>query len=235
MGCSDLAKLNADQLREKIRGFTFVRVAGEDPASYGLKVRVNGEVAIVTDPAATAFAVDEIIWRDIQPEGKNTYSFEALNQDGTYYPGKMTLKESENKLEIQVEGPNRSAAQTWQPSGAELVSEVPATLVTSISQPTTWQNTSLPVDYVVPKGKVLEVRAALTIEPGTVIAFQEEAGLGILAGGSLEAIGTAGSPISFEGVQSVPGFWRGIHIESESEIHTLSHVVIQDAGGTYVF
>lgn len=90
-----------------------------------------------------------------------------------------------------------------------------------------------PVDYVVTC--VMQVRAAITVEPGVVIEFRENAGLNIddfhTADGSLKAIGTADKPIVFRGVNNTKGYWRGIMFDSASTLNELTHSFVEDAGG----
>jgi len=76
----------------------------------------------------------------------------------------------------------------------------------------------------------MSVKAKLDIDPGVVIVFGDDAGLVVSDEGHLNAIGTASNKITFRGQQSTKGFWRGIHIESNTLQNQLEHVVIQDAG-----
>lgn len=84
------------------------------------------------------------------------------------------------------------------------------------------------VDYVV--DCQANVTAPLTIEAGTVIAFETEAGLAIGDGGSIDAQGDDCEPVVFEGVTHRRGAWKGLFIDS-AEDNLLSKVDIRDAGG----
>ncbi len=89
-------------------------------------------------------------------------------------------------------------------------------------------NPDATVDYFI--DCVMNVKAKVNINPGVVIVFGDDAGLVITDEGHLNAIGTAGSKITFRGQQAVKGFWRGIHFGSNTLQNQLEQVVIQDAG-----
>jgi len=84
------------------------------------------------------------------------------------------------------------------------------------------------VDYLV--DCQASVTAPVTIEAGTVLAFETEAGLVIRDGGSIDARGDDCEPVVFEGVAHRPGAWKGIFVNS-AEDNLLSKVRITDAGG----
>lgn len=91
-------------------------------------------------------------------------------------------------------------------------------------------------DYLV-VGDV-DVSAQLTIDPNVVIHFQENTGLTINGDGILVADGEANGKIVFTGEhQTVNGFWRGININSNSVVNSISHAEIRYGGsesaGTY--
>lgn len=85
------------------------------------------------------------------------------------------------------------------------------------------------VDYIVTDQ--YNVRATLTIEPGTIVAFEAEAGLHVRGEGTLLADGTAEAPILLTGTEEERGWWDGIYIdETESTDHLLNHVTIEYGG-----
>ena len=77
---------------------------------------------------------------------------------------------------------------------------------------TTLKNSSAACDYYFQRrpGRndtllgTLEVRSNLTIEPGTVIQFDQDLRLSIEVGGSITAVGTPGARIRLEGPRSNP-------------------------------
>lgn len=73
--------------------------------------------------------------------------------------------------------------------------------------------------------------ATLTIEPGTRVEFQADAGLHIDGNGSaLVADGTSDDSILMTGTQSNAGFWDGVTFYSNNANNVLNHVTIEYAG-----
>ncbi len=111
----------------------------------------------------------------------------------------------------------------------------PPSLPKSIATATTLENTPRDVDYIVPVGQVTDLTAALTIEPGVVIVFEENAGLGVYDNGTLKAIGSSDKKIEFRGKEDLQGYWRGIHIETNSLNNVIEHAIIKNGGSNYVY
>lgn len=82
------------------------------------------------------------------------------------------------------------------------------------------------VDYIITC--YADVRGSLTIEPGTVIEFKENAGLHVPTGGSISATGTSSNPIVFTRNGTVR--WKGIQIVSNSVNNKLEYCNISYAG-----
>ncbi len=93
------------------------------------------------------------------------------------------------------------------------------------------------------EGWQFESPAVLTIDPGVTVLFEDDAGLEfgdlgmnmngpVLLPGSLQAIGTPESPITFGSAAPVPlaGDWQGLRFSPEAASSTLQHCVIQHAG-----
>ncbi len=102
-----------------------------------------------------------------------------------------------------------------------------------IFAPLVLEDTPRDVDYYVPTGQVSDVKAQLTIEPGVVIEFRENSGLGIYDQGKLVSIGSPLKKIEFKGAQETPGYWRGVHLETPGNI--MDHMEISSAGGNFVY
>lgn len=90
------------------------------------------------------------------------------------------------------------------------------------------------VDYII--NCKMGVNAKVTIEPGVVIEFTQDAGLSIpwsdgTVVKALIAKGTEEKPIVFRGVIPEKGFWRGLLFNSNSTLNELKYVRIEDAGG----
>jgi hypothetical protein len=86
-----------------------------------------------------------------------------------------------------------------------------------------------PVDYIVTC--LSAVNGRITIEPGTVIVFEDDAALRVFPGGSLKAVGTASDSIIFRSKTPVKGAWRGIFFESSNINNELAYCIIENAGG----
>ncbi|MEM7417747.1 MAG: Ig-like domain-containing protein [Gemmatimonadota bacterium] len=74
------------------------------------------------------------------------------------------------------------------------------------------------------------VRAALTIEPGTTIEFEQGAHLIVDDGGSLNAVGDALNRITFRGREALSGYWKGLEFGTVSASNRLEYVDLMHAG-----
>tara|TARA_R110002096_G_scaffold46676_6_gene124805 strand:+ start:19331 stop:21667 length:2337 start_codon:yes stop_codon:yes gene_type:complete len=97
----------------------------------------------------------------------------------------------------------------------------------------TLTNRAAAVDYSA--DCVVDVTAALTIEPGVIIQFAENAGLGVFDNGTIRAVGTEDQPIVLQATSSTRGWWRGVFVGTRSLINVLEHVRIEGAGSNYVY
>lgn len=76
--------------------------------------------------------------------------------------------------------------------------------------------------------------AVLTIEPGSVLHFEQDVGLEITSKSALKAVGEADSKIWFTGEQKTKGYWKGISFrETDSTDNVLDNVIIEYGGGSY--
>ncbi len=74
--------------------------------------------------------------------------------------------------------------------------------------------------------------ANLTLQPGVVIKFGSGFGLTIGAGASLTAEGTETNPIVFTGLETTPGYWKGLTFNNSNSLNNrLDHVQLEYAGG----
>lgn len=79
------------------------------------------------------------------------------------------------------------------------------------------------------------VSAAMSVAPGTAFEFRSDAGFYVETGGSLAAVGEAGSPITFVGMQAQPGYWRGIGFRSNDLLNELTYVEVAHGGSNSQF
>ncbi len=104
---------------------------------------------------------------------------------------------------------------------------------TEISDATTWSPSASDCDVQVTT--VVKVSAALTIQPGTKICFQANAGLLVGATGSLNAVGTADKHIVFTGTSQTKGFWKGLAFLSLNNDNKLIYADVEYAGSPEPF
>jgi hypothetical protein len=98
----------------------------------------------------------------------------------------------------------------------------------SVTQNQTWRALNVPLVLT----GANNVTGVLTIEPGSRLIFRSGGALDIAQSGALVARGTVALPISFGGLESTPGYWRGIDFTySNSTNNAIDHAVINAAGG----
>ncbi|MEL6195656.1 MAG: right-handed parallel beta-helix repeat-containing protein [Myxococcota bacterium] len=75
------------------------------------------------------------------------------------------------------------------------------------------------------------VSAALVIEAGAVIEFDENAGLLMEAGGgSLACNGTEDEPVTLRGVSATPGFWEALVFDSNDSANVMTYCNVSHGG-----
>lgn len=85
----------------------------------------------------------------------------------------------------------------------------------------------LNADYTAP---LVTVSAALTVDPGVVVRFDQNDRLIIDTGGSLSAVGTATDSIRFLGAQGSAGYWDGIEVRTVNAANELAYVEVAHGG-----
>lgn len=102
----------------------------------------------------------------------------------------------------------------------------------NITESTTWTSDNRYKVEDFADRDVVEVQegARLTIEAGTEVQFEEDAGLTV-NGGSVRADGTAENPVSMIGTSGERGWWRGVKIQRGESI--LTHVRILHTGNVW--
>ncbi|MCK0147108.1 hypothetical protein MWU78_15735 [Arenibacter sp. F26102] len=84
-------------------------------------------------------------------------------------------------------------------------------------------------DYLVTSD--IHVTALLTIDPNVVIAFEQNTAMYIDNPGAIITTPAASSFITFTGKNKVPGYWKGLIINSNSPLNKLDRVTIEYGGG----
>lgn len=96
---------------------------------------------------------------------------------------------------------------------------------------TTLENHLSGVDYII-DGCINVDGVLLTVNPGVTVQFKSGSCLTMTDGGSLKAIGSDTTMISFEGMQASKGYWEGVYYyNSNSTNNIMQYVTVRDAGG----
>ncbi|PXX28431.1 hypothetical protein [Arenibacter sp. ARW7G5Y1] len=77
----------------------------------------------------------------------------------------------------------------------------------------------------------IHVTALLTIDPNVVIAFEENTAMYIDNPGAIITTAAASSFITFTGKNKVPGYWKGLIINSNNPLNKLDRTTIEYGGG----
>ena len=218
----------------------WVRVLSNNPSSDGMILKVTGTNGTITDKARSGFSNGDIKWKGLTAAEAGLgydFDYEELGSDYNYY--QSTMRQDGDTVYVNVASSGAGNTQKWVKKSAYTDPGPSAETIvldcSGINTATTWVNGPAEVDYLVPNGCVLDITDALEIEAGTVIVFEENAGLGVYDNGSIKAIGNDGADIVLKGKESVKGYWRGIHIETNSLNNQFNHVTISDAGANYVY
>jgi hypothetical protein len=215
----------------------WVRVESNNVVNDGMIVKVvNDQGVLISANEALSFSVGDIKWKDIVLSGAdNIYDYDELGSDGAYYPAQITV-ENDTTLMIAVANSGAGNEQKWVKEGTGSAAGPTETVIldcNAFKSDYTLKNGPAEIDYLI--DCVADVTADLTIEPGVVIAFTENSGLGVYNDGTLNAEGDPDRPIVFMGYNPGKGYWRGIHIETVSIKNKFENVMISDAGSNYVY
>ncbi|UCF32797.1 MAG: hypothetical protein JSV78_10735, partial [Phycisphaerales bacterium] len=86
--------------------------------------------------------------------------------------------------------------------------------------------------YIV-ESSVRVTEATLTIQPGTVLRFQQGKEMTIGSTGKLVAVGTATEPILFTGEEPIRGYWGGFRFDQSNSMQNEMRYVTIEYGGGY--
>ncbi len=87
-------------------------------------------------------------------------------------------------------------------------------------------------DYLVTSD--ITINARLTIDPGVRIAVMSDNRIRVTTNGVLQANGTANEPVIITGNTALPGYWKGILVESNNLENEINHVHISFAGSNNI-
>ncbi len=166
----------------------------------------------------------------LKPAGSNAVLTAATQAKPTFVPDVA----GEYELELTVSSKNGQKTDkvkvTAAPAGEDLPYGILSEDITSSLRLTNRVEDPTKPDYVVTG--FLWVSAPVTVDPGVVIEFEADKGLHIGYGGYLNAIGNAAQKIVFTGRSKTPGFWRGILVESTSDLNAFDYVEMAYGGSS---
>lgn len=118
-----------------------------------------------------------------------------------------------------------------------IICPAPRLVTANISANTTWENwvpDPMCFDYVV-QADLNFNSAVLTIQPGTVVGFEQGLGMRVRGDAGLVAEGTAAEPIKLTGTTMQRGFWKGVAIEfSTYADNVVAYTTIEYTGGAAI-
>lgn len=117
------------------------------------------------------------------------------------------------------------------PEGGEVDENTEILACGDLDNALTLKNSDAVVDYLIKCD--MKIKGKIKVEPGTVIAFGEDASLSV-SEGSFNAIGTTSEPIILRGEVQNKGHWKGIAINTNQSDNQLEHVRISDTGSRYI-
>jgi hypothetical protein len=87
------------------------RSASSNPNNDGMRIRVEGSTARVTDQANSPFAVGKVLWRNIVSTDTGL-GLEVLGTDNNYYPGVLTAT-GVDVLALTIDAAGAGTSQSW--------------------------------------------------------------------------------------------------------------------------
>ncbi len=167
-----------------------------------------------------------------KPENSNAALEKAIEVKPVFTPDQLGNYEIELKIANET-GENRVVVKLTAVVGNQ---EGPIVLDRDILQNRVLvdihEDPSIP-DYLVTVN--LGVKAALTVQPGVVIAFEEKKSLKVFEEGTLVAKGLPDKKIQFIGKLPTKGYWAGIISQSSNPLNIIEHVEVSDAGSNTIY
>jgi hypothetical protein len=202
---------------------TLTAQAGVDQnVKTGETVRLDGSASTSSTPAPFTYA-----WHFARkPAGSNA----ALTDANTARPTFIADLAGEYELELTINSQAVSSKdKVLVTATADQMPLVLEDITVNTVLEDRFADANLP-DYLV--NKTIAVSAQLTVKPGVVIAFAQDALLDVRETGVLIASGEATKKVRFTGKGAQQGYWAGIRIYSNSSANLFSHAEILYAGST---
>ncbi len=180
---------------------------------------VGDEVTL--DASATSITNDgeaEYSWVLLPPEESDAV-LESESEETTTFIADVA-GEYEVELVVTANGASDAVTEVITVTAQEEVSS-------DITEDRTFQSD---VTYIVTDE--IDIEATLTIEPGTIVEFENGTGFEIREAGALNAEGTAEDSILFTATDEQPGWWNGIFVrDSENLNNVFDYVTVEYGGG----
>ncbi len=97
----------------------------------------------------------------------------------------------------------------------------------SVDTDDTWQPIGVPVRLM---DTDVEINGNLMLKAGFELQIPQDGVLDVTVDGTLNAVGTADSPVIIHGVQDELGYWKGIRFASKSSKNVLDYTLIEGGG-----
>ncbi len=78
----------------------------------------------------------------------------------------------------------------------------------------------------------VEIQANTTISEGVKLLMSDNSRIWIKSEGSLALSGSAGNPVTIDGISGIKGSWRGIYVDSPSTSNVFDHAIITNGGSS---
>lgn len=98
----------------------------------------------------------------------------------------------------------------------------------SVDTDVTWRPLGVPVRLM---DTDVEVHADLMLKAGFELQVPQDGILDVTSEGTLNAVGTADSPVIIHGAKDELGYWVGISFDSKSSSNVLDYVLVENGGG----
>lgn len=179
----------------------------------GEEVTLDGTASSVQNAGQPSYQ-----WQLDAPSGSDAEVEEPTAEVTTFVPDATGSYE----VTLQVSAEGVSDAATDDLDAVEPVEEISADIT---------EDRTLHADVLYRVTGEISVTAALTIEPGTRIEFEESTGFTFDSGSTVVAEGSGDAPIVFTGTRESAGWWDGLWIRSsESTLNTIEHTVVEYGG-----
>jgi len=185
----------------------------EEPI-VGDEVELNAGETSVTNSSDVSYS-----WALTTPSGSNAELESGTSVTTSFVPD--VAGDYSVELTVEANGETDSASGSVEALAVEEIS----------SDINSDRTLTSDVSYIVTSS--IDIEAELTIEPGTIIEFEQGTGFTLTSvSGVLIADGTEDEPILFTATEEQPGWWDGIYLEESDNLNNqLNWVTVEYGGG----